>query len=213
MTTTTTRGRVSHEPDVDPVRGLCHDMRQPLAAILALASPSPRDTADGDLLRRLGLISDQTRWLARLVDEVLVDAADDEVAALDVAACASLVVAASAATSSCRVSVEGSSPRCLARPTALTRALSCVVDNAVRAAGPDGAVAVTVDREAERVIVTVRDDGPGLGWVPERTSLGLALTRALIAACNGTFDLRPHPDGGMVARIGLAHAASSPVAS
>ena len=58
---------------VDPIRGLCHDMRQPLAAILMLA-----ETAGSDPQRRLELIADQAQWLARLVDDVLVDAAGDE---------------------------------------------------------------------------------------------------------------------------------------
>ena len=34
------------------------------------------------------------------------------------------------------------------------------------------------------------DDGPGLGKVASRTSLGLTTTRAMVAACNGSFRLR-----------------------
>ena len=68
---------------VDPIRGLCHDMRQPLAAILMLA-----ETAGSDPQRRLDLIADQARWLASLVDDVLVDAAGDDAGQVDVTACA-----------------------------------------------------------------------------------------------------------------------------
>jgi signal transduction histidine kinase len=194
--------------DVDPVRALCHDMRQPLAAILVLA-----ESAGGAERQRLDLIAEQARWLTRLVDDVLVDAAGDDLGSVDVTACARLVLAAAEPSADCTLTLASSSPVLAnARPVALTRALSCLVDNAVRAAGPGGHVSLTVDL-ADRVLVTVRDDGPGLGRVPARSSLGLTITRALVAACDGTFELRPAPGGGALARVGLAPARTSAVAS
>jgi signal transduction histidine kinase len=53
------------------------------------------------------------------------------------------------------------------------------------------------------ITLRVIDDGPGLGHVHTNNSLGLTITRGLISACGGTFDLTPGPTGGVVARIVL----------
>jgi len=49
---------------------------------------------------------------------------------------------------------------------ALSRAVSCVLDNAVRAAGPGGHVSVEVSGNANEITIQVVDDGPWLGNVP-----------------------------------------------
>jgi glucose-6-phosphate-specific signal transduction histidine kinase len=53
------------------------------------------------------------------------------------------------------------------------------------------------------VHLVISDDGPGLGKVASRTSLGLTTTRAMVAACNGTFRLRSGSATGAVADICL----------
>jgi signal transduction histidine kinase len=63
------------------------------------------------------------------------------------------------------------------------------------------------------VHLTVTDNGPGLGRVAARTSLGLTTTRAMVAACSGSFELYAGPDGGAVADICLAQAELRSVAS
>ena len=101
----------------------------------------------------------------------------------------------------------------VAAPVALSRAVNCVLDNAVRAAGPDGAVTVDVSGTAHEIIIRVIDDGPGLGNVPVHNSLGLTITRALVTACGGGFELTPGTPGGMVARIVLPAMSSRAMAS
>ena len=91
----------------------------------------------------------------------------------------------------------------IAAPVALSRAVSCVVDNAVRAAGPGGQVTVDVNASCNEVTILVIDDGPGLGKVATNNSLGLTITRALVSACGGAFELRAGSAGGAVARIVL----------
>ena len=56
-----------------------------------------------------------------------------------------------------------------ASPALLWRVLTNVVDNAARAAGPDGRVGVTVSAAGDRAAVDVIDNGPGFcagrrGW-------------------------------------------------
>ena len=64
---------------LDTVRALCHDLRQPLAAILLLAG-----AGSGDVQRRLDGILDQAQWLSDMVEGVIGGAADDGTDAGDV---------------------------------------------------------------------------------------------------------------------------------
>ena len=187
----------------DPVRALYHDLRQPLGAIRVLAE------ADGvDPERRLALIADEVAWMGRMVEAVLADAADDDLVVVDVVACVRRALASAEPAAACALHLhaplEGAAAT--ARPVALTRAIACLVDNAVRAAGPGGRVDVAVTAGDAVVEVAVRDDGPGLGRLAPQTSLGLATTRALVASCTGTFRLGPGPDGGAEAAIWLSAA-------
>jgi len=83
------------------------------------------------------------------------------------------------------------------------RAVSCVLDNAMRAAGTDGHVTVEVSGTNSEITIGVIDDGPGLGHVPTNNGLGLTITRALVSACGGGFELTPGLASGVVAKIVL----------
>jgi signal transduction histidine kinase len=195
--------------EIDTVRALLHDLRQPLAAILLLAG-----TEGGDIRRKLDGIVGQARWLADLVETVLCDAALDEVVSVDIVRLAEAAIDRAQASAGCVISLDAAeAPEAWARPVALSRALACVLDNAVRAAGPGGQVTVGVSSDADGVHVSVADDGPGLGRIASRTSLGLTTTRAMVAACSGAFELHAGADRGAVAEICLAPAQLRSVAS
>jgi signal transduction histidine kinase len=184
---------------VDTVRALCHDLRQPLAAILLLAGAE-----GGDVRRRLDGILDQAQWLADMVEGVIGGAADDLPGSVDVADLASACVLRARHTAECEIGfISTDRVVAVAAPVALGRAISCVLDNAVRAAGPGGYVNVGVTSTPHEITIRVIDDGPGLGHVPIQNSLGLTITRALVSACGGGFELKPGPSGGAVARIVL----------
>ena len=192
--------------EIDTIRALLHDLRQPLAAILLLAG-----TDAGDVSRKLEVITGQARWLADLVETVLSEASGDDVGSTDVAPLVEGVVARASTTAECAVTLEG--PDALevwARPVALSRALACVLDNAIRAAGAHGRVSVRMShrhrRHARRRSPTTV---PASGKVAGRTSLGLTTTRAMVAACQGSFQLHSGERGGAVADICLAGAAAA----
>jgi signal transduction histidine kinase len=194
---------------LDTVRALCHDLRQPLAAILLLAGAD-----GGDVRRRLDGILDQAQWLADMVEGVIGGAADDEPERVDVVDLAERCVQRAQHTATCEIGFLSTDPAtAVAAPVALGRALSCVLDNAVRAAGPAGCVTVDVTAAAQEIMIRVIDDGPGLGNVPVNNSLGLTITRALVSACGGAFELSPGTAGGMVARIVLPRPRPRAVAS
>jgi len=194
---------------VDTVRALCHDLRQPLAAILLLAG-----AGSGDVQRRLDGILDQAQWLSDMVEGVIGGAADDTPDLVDVVDLARCCVLRTRPTATCEIEfVSTGRPMAVAAPVALGRAICCALDNAVRAAGPGGAVTVDVSGTAHEIIIRVIDDGPGLGNVPVHNSLGLTITRALVSACGGGFELTQGTPGGMVARIVLPAMSSRAMAS
>lgn len=195
--------------EIDTVRALLHDLRQPLAAILLMAGAE-----GGDDRRKLDVIAGQAQWLSEVVETSLSEAATDEVVPTDVERIVREGVDRAAATTGCRFTVDVvGARRAWARPVALSRALACVLDNAVRAAGESGAVTVTVVEDSTGTHVRVADTGPGFGRIASRTSLGLTTTRAMVAACQGTFDIRDGRDGGAVADICLGTVGLEAVAS
>ena len=196
-------------PGIDTVRALCHDLRQPLAAIRLLAG-----SKGGDVQHRMDGILDQAQWLSDMVEGVIGGAADDQPVRVDVADLASRCVARAQATAQCRIGFTGADPAwAVSAPVALSRAVSCVLDNAVRADGPGGQVGVEVSGADGQITIRVVDDGPGLGQVPTNNSLGLTITRALVSAYGGAFELKPGVGGGMVAQIVLPAMSSRVVAS
>jgi signal transduction histidine kinase len=75
--------------------------------------------------------------------------------------------------------------------TTLRRCLVNLLDNATYAAGSDGTVQVTLDRQPDQVRVLVEDDGPGFGRVVPRTGLGLKGTRRALAPLGGSLSVGP----------------------
>lgn len=194
---------------VDTIRALCHDLRQPLTAIMLLAA-----TEGGDAKRRLETILDQARWLANLVDDVLVDAAADRLTDVNVTTLVWNCVLRARPTARCTVDFVGQEGLVArAQPVALGRAVSCILDNAVRAASDGGHVRVSTTADKDHVLVVVEDDGPGIGHVESHNSLGLPITRALVAACDGSFRLTARQAGGAVATIRLVPVAGGAKAS
>lgn len=182
--------------ELDTIRALMHDLRQPIAAILALADGETDD-------RRLTIIRSEADWLASLVGSVLGDGESDAPREVDMAELAGRVVDIAAPTAECSIElvVPPDQTHARVRAIACSRALSSLLDNAVRAAGPAGHVRVDVSSRGGVVRVGVTDDGPGFGRIPARTSLGLVTTRAMVASCGGSLHLGPAPGQGTVAEI------------
>jgi signal transduction histidine kinase len=198
---------LSHRGDLADV---LHDLGQPLAAIRALASaPLPgagqaeRPDEARERLRRIRELGD---WMNELLSSGrqavpegaetsdVVDVVEDVVLTAG-ASFAGLLRWSPSGTAVVRVP-----------PAQLRRAVGNVVDNATRAAGPQGWVHVRVRRVGGRTWVQVEDSGPGLGKVPVQTSRGLAVTRAVLDRCGGTLDIGSGRSGGARVRITLPSA-------
>ena len=116
---------------------------------------------------------------------------------------------------------RGASGALQVRPQALRRAISNLVDNALRHAGSDKPVELDMAGGAREVAIEVRDRGPGVpAHEVERikrpfarletarsnaagAGLGLAIVERVARSHGGKLELLPREGGGLVARLSL----------
>ena len=159
---------VGHEP-MGGLREVCHDLRQPIAGVLALAGAA---LAEADLPEgargRVEQIVELAEWQSELVENWLETAAGDA-APRTVRTDALQVVTETTAAE--RLIWAGNltliwppEPVFIGvHPVVLRRMTANLLDNATRAAGPSGTVTVEVTRWDDRMLLAVEDDGPGFG--------------------------------------------------
>lgn len=109
----------------------------------------------------------------------------------------------------------------LIRPQTLRRAITNLIDNALRYAGSASPVELTLTQAGKATAIDVCDHGPGIpAEAVERmkrpftrleaarsntvgAGLGLAIVERIARAHGGRLDLLPRPAGGLIARITL----------
>jgi signal transduction histidine kinase len=189
----------------DRLRLAVHEIRQPVSAVFALAEAArglPGVT--GEISAHLDRIIEQVQEVSAAASSVLSAGAGGDTGPVDLGEVLESVCAAVRVTWDGTLVRHGDHGRLLATGSrvVLRRCLVNVVDNAVRAAGPDGKVVIFVRRSAEAIRVDVEDDGPGFGHVPRVTGLGLAVTRQALEAVGGSLSVGlPSGIGG--ARVAL----------
>jgi len=190
-----TGGEAAHR-----LRELSHDMRQPLAAIGALAEaaagavtsePSTSDT----VLCCLDRISEETQQLLQLCRHVLDQLTTRELVPVHVVA--RQIVDRIRCTAPCPIRLEATPCVIHADPIELRRVLANLVENAVRAAGATGVVDVAVRSDGERVSIEVGDSGPGFGLGPTGTAgIGFVLLQRFAAQHDGLVETGSSVRGG-----------------
>jgi signal transduction histidine kinase len=199
----------------------CHDMREPVAAVLALTAATLGEPGLPPGARvRLEQISGQAEWLAEMIHEFLHDAVreleeEDETpkpGALEPGLAASRpdavcvvgdVIRAGRLTWSCGLTVMAPARpvRCTLHPVLLRRVVSNVLSNAARAAGPTGLVTVRIWQRNGLARLVVEDSGPGFGNIPSGLGLGLAWVARTIVRQGGRIECGRSAGGG--ARVSL----------
>jgi signal transduction histidine kinase len=210
------------------VAGVAHELRNPLNGIIntvlpareMLAGTSPELEALLDLAavsaRRVEQLSQRLLLMARAGEgpHVRIDALET------VQLAARMVRGPRGAGPNIEVAPVGGAPLPALRGDAgaVMHVWVNLLDNAVRAAGPDGHVRVTLLAESEHVVVEVCDDGPGVPpEVADRifepffttraagqgTGLGLALAYKTVRQHGGTIELVPAAGSGACFRVRL----------
>lgn len=185
-------------------RELCHDLRQPLAAILIMSSSLAGSEVEGGVHDALVRIQEQTSVLVDMVRGALDQTTGPQ--PLVVGALVEDVVEVERITWPGRLEyvppADDSFDVTVAEATKIRRAVANLIENAARAAGSEGRVRVSVVA-GDWVEVDVEDDGPGFGAVPSGTGLGLGIVRATAAELGGTVELGVSRLGGVEARLRL----------
>jgi len=206
--------RVRTDSTGDPVdterlrRQLLHDIRHQLGTIMMLASVIGSADDVGTVSRtRSGQIADEARWLEHLLAAYDLahldpDATSPATEPVRVDRLAADVAAAMALAGSTTVTVYADEAWAYVAELALWRALRNVMDNAFRAAGEDGRVAVRVYVDDGWAVAQVDDDGPGFGaGPPGLASLGLGIVQDFAAEYGGVLEIGAGALDGGRARI------------
>jgi two-component system, OmpR family, sensor histidine kinase KdpD len=219
-----------------------HDLRTPLAAAKAAVSSlrsddvgfSPDDTAEllatveesiDQLTALVGNLLDSSRLAAGVVRPILRRVYLEEVVHR------ALLALPRAATrfggdGPDRVKVDVEDAVALADAGLLERVLVNLVDNALRYA-PDNVVRVNAGRVANRVLINVVDEGPGIPRGAEEqmfepfqrlgdhdtssgVGLGLSVARGFVEAMGGTVSATDTPGGGLTVVVDLAAPSDEP---
>jgi signal transduction histidine kinase len=201
-------GSASGAPDVDQLHEICHDMRQPVASILALADAVLTTATIPSAVRdRLGQVQDQAEWLAELLRQ-LIEPQGERPADRE---SHNLIHLASNAVQMEMVTYSGDlvfkwddcNVRVLGDRVEIRRAIANLLGNATRAAGPDGRVIVGLRRANDRVLLTVDDSGPGFGLIRRGIGLGLQVVTRSLNSFGGDLEYRRSQLGGVQAILSL----------
>jgi two-component system, NtrC family, sensor kinase len=197
--------------------GVAHEINNPLAVILGYAHLLQKH-AEGPLRDDLGIIEQETLRAKEIVDGLLDLSRPLQVARepVDLRAAAEEVVERlreAAVLDGVEVSIAGAAT-VEGHPSKLRQVLSNLVRNAAEAAGPGGAVAVSLEELDGQAAVAVRDSGPGLDAAAlsrlfepffttkdRGTGLGLAISRAIARAHGGDIEAGNAPGGGADFRL------------
>jgi signal transduction histidine kinase len=200
---------------LDRIREVCHDLRQPVAAILMLASAAEMRPDVPERVRDvLQEIMSQTEEISATVRQFL-DDAKQGVDGLGEPVPCNVAGLAAESVERWRATFDGDLALAAAEdplhvtvdPVLFKRALGNVLSNGTRAAGDSGRVQVTVRRfetaQGERAVIEVDDSGPGFGNIPAGHGLGLAVVRRTMEAAGGSVEVAEGPLGGALVRLVL----------
>ncbi|MFD4292688.1 DUF4118 domain-containing protein [Rhodococcus sp. NPDC058505] len=214
-----------------------HDLRTPLAAVKAAVSSlrsddvefSPEDTAEllatveestDQLTNLVGNLLDSSRLAAGVVRPALRPVYLDEVVHRALVGVGVGTAVGSARTVGDRVRVEVGAHAVMADGGLLERVVANLVDNALRYA-PDTVVRIGAAAVADRVLITVADNGPGIARGSEEqmfdsfqrlgdrdtttgVGLGLSVVRGFVDAMGGSVTATDTPGGGLTMVVDLA---------
>ena len=195
------------------LREICHDIRQPVAAVQALAAAALGDPGlPGVTHSYLEQIITQAQTLADVIGQRLhADGPAEARARLtDLGSLADEAAAAERVTYEGTLEVEPHAEPVLVcvNQVEVRGIISNLLSNATRAAGPVGTVTIEISRHLGLAELVVQDTGPGFGEIPEGTGLGWRIIAQSLAKCEGKISYGCGTLGGVRASFWLPLAAA-----
>jgi K+-sensing histidine kinase KdpD len=216
----------------DFVSVVSHELRSPMAAVIGSARTLQQRWRELNPEQResfLALIADETNRLASLIGDVLdtsrIDAGtfsysfeDVDISAIVQESVASAMVGQDEVQ--VVASVHQPLPRVRGDRERLRQVLANLIDNATKYSSAGENVDVNAESVNGRVLVTVRDTGPGIPREEQRlifekfgrarggsarpgTGLGLFIARSIVEAHGGTLDVKSLPGQGATFSVSL----------
>ena len=211
----------SREQQQRLVMDASHELRTPLTAIRTNIDVLARahSISDTDRAELVGETAQELKELTDLVTELVELATDarteEPVQRIDLGELVGQVVERQQRRSGRRITLESRSPAEIkARPNMVDRAVSNLIDNALKFSPPDTAVNVIVNRTC----IEVRDHGPGIPALERErvfdrfyraasartrpgSGLGLAIVQEVATLHNGSIRTTERSGGGTVATL------------
>ena len=192
---------------VQQLRETFHDVRQPVAIMMALAAAALTESDLPAATRhRLEQIIEQAEWLSDMICSCLgtqqreePDGTGESCRSLaDLVRIVGEVIEAGRLTWTGDITLAAPTGPvwCMVDPVPLRRAVSNVLDNAARAAGPAGTVSVEIQRCHDAVMLAVEDSGPGFGEIPSGAGLGLTAVARNVIKFGGRIEYSGGTCGG-----------------
>jgi signal transduction histidine kinase len=191
---------------VDGLRQACHDIRQPIAGVLALAGAALSEADLPEKARdRLDQIVGLAEWQSDVIEHWLwtLDARPSEPHRTDVLGVVNEAVAAQQVTWAGDLILIWPPEPVFVGLTRVTmrRMAANLLANATRAAGPSGRVTIEVFPRAAQMLLAVEDDGPGFGRLSKDFGLGLSAVARQAIEHHGRLECGRGSLGG--ARVSL----------
>jgi signal transduction histidine kinase len=191
------------EEDLHRLRQACHDARQELVLLAAMAEQLQHAAnLATEHQRQVQAIARQARETAGILHAANAPASTPG-QRIAVAKLLAEIVGQLAALSPTNVTCAAGRDLYLeCDRTRLRRAIHNLLDNAIRAAGHDGCVEVRATGDAQAVRIEVADSGPGFGHgAPGVASVGMSVVRDWVAEVGGRIDIMEGSLGGALVRI------------
>lgn len=187
------------------LREVCHDIRQPIAGVLALAGAA---LAEADLPEHTRNRLERIMELAELQSDMIENwlrvsqgSGPQGTSDTDVVWAVNEVAAAERLTWAGDLTLVWPPEPVATRvhPILLRRMTANLLANATRAAGPSGTVTMEVSRRDSRILLAIEDDGPGFGRLPGGYGLGLSSVARIAVQHGGRLECgRGRLGGGRV---------------
>jgi len=193
------------------LRQVCHDARQELAVINALVE---RVISAQQLSAEHEADLSAVRQLVSALATTMRDVANAEAVAepIDISALLRKVAAEIAAVDGAEITVavnDGLHLSCVASQA--RRVVLNLVENARRAAGPNGWVELRAASVAGQLVIEIEDSGPGFGSAPPGlASIGLSVVHDWLAVAGGRLHIDDGAVGGALVQLWFSPAARSP---